>query len=42
MFYQIIKETLPALKELKESGVTKYIGFSALPFKTFKYILERY
>ena len=40
--FKIVDETLPALNELKETGVIKYIGISALPLKAFKYVLDRW
>lgn len=36
----IINETLPALVELKEKGVVKYIGLTNLTLKHFKYVID--
>ena len=38
---QIIDETLPALKKLKEQGKVRFIGISGYPMKIFKYILDQ-
>jgi aryl-alcohol dehydrogenase-like predicted oxidoreductase len=38
---QIVEETLPALRALKEQGKVRFIGVSGYPMKIFKYILER-
>jgi L-galactose dehydrogenase len=38
---QIINETLPTLKKLKDSGKIHYIGITGFPLKIFKYILDR-
>ena len=36
----ICKETLPALAQLKESGIVKHIGITNLNLRHFKYVIE--
>ncbi len=38
---QIVEETLPALRKLKEQGKIRFIGISGYPMKIFRYVLER-
>lgn len=38
---QIIDETLPALRKLKEQGKVRFIGVSGYPMKMFRYVLDR-
>ena len=38
---QIVQETLPALRKIKEQGKVRFIGISGYPMHIFKYILER-
>jgi L-galactose dehydrogenase len=38
---QIVQETLPALRKLKEQGKVRFIGISGYPMSIFKYVLER-
>lgn len=38
---QIVNETLPALKKLKEAGKTRFIGITGLPLDIFTYVLDR-
>ncbi len=38
---QVIYETLPALRRLKEQGKVRFIGVTGLPLKIFRYILDR-
>ena len=38
---QIIKETIPALEELKAEGVIRHIGLTGLPLDIYTYILDR-
>jgi L-galactose dehydrogenase len=38
---QIVEETLPALRRLKEQGLARHIGITGLPLKVFPSILER-
>lgn len=38
---QIVEETLPALRRLKEQGKVRFIGISGYPMRIFRYVLER-
>lgn len=38
---QIISETLPALQQVKQQGLVKFIGITGLPLKSLQYILDR-
>jgi len=38
---QIVNETLPALRKLKEQGKVRHIGITGYPLKIFKYVLEK-
>lgn len=38
---QIVEETLPALKKLKEAGKVRFVGISGYPMKIFRYVLDR-
>lgn len=38
---QIVEETLPALRKIKEQGKVRFIGISGYPMHIFKYILEQ-
>lgn len=38
---QIINETLPALQQLKQQGLVRFIGITGLPFKALTYVLDR-
>ncbi|GAA0173434.1 reductase [Lithospermum erythrorhizon] len=38
---QIVNETIPALKKLKEAGKTRFIGITGLPLEIFTYVLDR-
>ncbi|KAF8404781.1 hypothetical protein HHK36_009670 [Tetracentron sinense] len=38
---QIVNETIPALKKLKESGKVRFIGITGLPLGIFTYVLDR-
>ncbi len=38
---QIVDETLPALRKLKESGKVRAIGISGYPMKMFRYVLDQ-
>jgi L-galactose dehydrogenase len=38
---QIIEETLPALRKIRDQGKVRFIGVSGYPMKIFRYILER-
>lgn len=37
----VVKETIPALKEMQRDGKVKYIGVSGLPIDLFRLVLER-
>jgi L-galactose dehydrogenase len=36
-----VKETLPALHKLKETGKIRYIGITGFPLKIFRYVIEQ-
>jgi L-galactose dehydrogenase len=38
---QIVEETLPALRKVKEQGKVRFIGLSGLPLKVFRSVLDR-
>ena len=38
---QIVEETLPALLKLKEQGLVRFIGFTGLPLKIYRSVLDR-
>src|SRR4051812_36990599 len=38
---QIVEETLPALRKLKEQGKVRFIGISGYPMNIFLYVLDR-
>ena len=38
---QVVEETLPALQKLKEQGLIRFIGFTGLPLKVYRSILDR-
>ena len=38
---QIVKETLPALAELKAQGRVRHIGITGLPLKIFESVLQQ-
>jgi hypothetical protein len=38
---QIVNETLPALRKLKERGLVRFIGITGLPLRIYQYILDR-
>ena len=38
---QIVNETLPALRKLKEQGKVRFIGISGYPMNIFRYVLDR-
>lgn len=38
---QIVNETLPALRKIKEQGKVRFIGVSGYPMSMFKYVLDR-
>lgn len=38
---QIVNETIPALKKIKESGKTRFIGITGLPLEVYTYVLDR-
>ena len=38
---QVVNETLPALRRLKDQGKVRYLGVSGYPMNMFKYVLDR-
>jgi len=38
---QVVNETLPTLRKLKEQGKVRFIGVSGYPMKMFRYVLDR-
>ncbi len=38
---QVVNETLPALQKLKQQGLIRFIGFTGLPLKVYRYVLDR-
>lgn len=38
---QIVDETLPALRKVRQQGKVRFIGISGYPMKIFRYILDR-
>jgi L-galactose dehydrogenase len=38
---QIMNETLPALRKLKQSGKVRFVGITGLPLRVFQYVAER-
>ena len=36
-----MEETLPALQKLKEQGLIRFIGFTGLPLKIYRSVLDR-
>lgn len=38
---QVVNETLPALRHLRDSGKVRWIGITGLPLKIFRSVLER-
>ena len=38
---QIVDETLPALRKLKEQGKVRFIGISGYPMKIFRFVLDQ-
>lgn len=38
---QIVDETLPALRKVRDQGKVRFIGFSGYPMKIFKFILDQ-
>lgn len=40
-FLQIVNETIPALRKLKEAGKIRFIGITGLPLGIFTYVLDR-
>lgn len=38
---QIVEETLPALRKIRDQGKVRFIGISGYPMKMFRYVLER-
>lgn len=38
---QIVDETLPALRKLRDAGKVRFLGVSGYPMKLFRYVLDR-
>ena len=38
---QIVAETIPALRRLRDQGKVRFIGITGLPLKIFSYVLDR-
>jgi L-galactose dehydrogenase len=38
---QIVEETIPALRRVREAGKARFIGITGLPLHAFKYVLDR-
>src|SRR4051794_4941069 len=38
---QVVEETLPALRKLKEQGKVRFLGISGYPMNIFRYVLDR-
>jgi len=38
---QVVDETLPALRKLKEEGKVRFLGISGYPMNIFRYVLDR-
>jgi aryl-alcohol dehydrogenase-like predicted oxidoreductase len=38
---QIVEETLPALRKVRDAGKVRFIGVSGYPMKLFRYVLDR-
>ena len=38
---QIVNETLPALRKIRQQGKVRFVGISGYPMKIFKYVLDR-
>lgn len=38
---QIVRDTLPALEQVRAEGKVRFIGVSGLPLKIYKYVLDR-
>ena len=38
---QIVRETLPALEQVRAAGKVRFIGVSGLPLKIYRYVLDR-
>ena len=38
---QVVEETLPALKKLKEAGKVRFVGITGLPLKVFRDVIDR-
>src|SRR2546426_1957540 len=38
---QVVNESLPALRQLKEQGKVRFVGVTGFPLKIFRYVLDR-
>src|SRR5436305_5321592 len=38
---QIVEETLPALRKVRQSGKVRFVGISGYPMNVFRYVLDR-